>query len=815
MVPQPCPVHPGPFTIAPMPDPFRRHFLPWTEPWLPQVTAWLARNWDGEAALDLASTLALVPTRQAARRLREALADHAGRQGQAVFPPLTLTPDEMLDRGAAAADVASRLEALLAWGEVLREVDLAAFDQVYPVPPPQRDAAWAWAQAEVFHQLQTQLTEGGLGFADVVPRAGEGFPEVDRWRQLAALEELQVSALERRGRREPHAARRQFARAPALPPGIDRIAVLAVPDPLPLALVVLRGWGPRLPVDVVVYAPPGDAGDFDAAGRPDPARWERRDVELPDFAAQVRLVSDPAAAAAEIAGTVRRVPDPDGLVALGVADPEVLPLLENELTRAGVPHFNPETRDWRTHRLHVLLTALARLAQEPSSANVSALARCPDFLAALPLRGDESFSTARFLQQWDELRSRHLPADLDDARRFAASIGAEVAHGLAIIADLRQTLRAGGFPGGAVAALTDLFGRRRYDPARPGDARALAAAETWREVMRACAEARTRFGGLADAEWWDIALRLFGGTRRAGDKAPGALELQGWLELAWEDAPHLIVAGLNEGLVPDAIVGDAFLPESLRARLGLKTNAMRLARDACLLQSLAASRRTSGRLELLCAKNTAAGDPQRPSRLLLRGPDEVLPERIRHLFRPVAALQPHLAWTRAWRLRPRRVPPPAHVPVTGLRAWLACPFRFYLAHVLKLRAVDAGKIELDAFDFGTLCHAALEAMGREAALGACTDEAVLREFLLAAFERAARNCRCRWSCRPNRRASGWPAWPPCRRANGPRAGSSAKSSGRSRSSSPASRCAVASTASTVTKSPEPGASLITRPATPP
>jgi ATP-dependent helicase/nuclease subunit B len=40
-----------------------------------------------------------------------------------------------------------------------------------------------------------------------------------------------------------------------------------------------------------------------------------------------------------------------------------------------------------------------------------------------------------------------------------------------------------------------------------------------------------------------------------------------------------VVAGLNDGLVPDAVVGDAFLPESLRERLGLKTNAARLARD--------------------------------------------------------------------------------------------------------------------------------------------------------------------------------------------------------------------------------------------
>ncbi|HXA81079.1 MAG TPA: PD-(D/E)XK nuclease family protein, partial [Opitutaceae bacterium] len=52
--------------------------------------------------------------------------------------------------------------------------------------------------------------------------------------------------------------------------------------------------------------------------------------------------------------------------------------------------------------------------------------------------------------------------------------------------------------------------------------------------------------------------------------------------------------------------------------------------------------------------------------------------------------------------------------------------------------VDPAKDELDARDFGVLCHAALEAMGREAALRDCTDAAVLRQFLLAELERHTR-----------------------------------------------------------------------------
>jgi ATP-dependent helicase/nuclease subunit B len=115
-----------------------------------------------------------------------------------------------------------------------------------------------------------------------------------------------------------------------------------------------------------------------------------------------------------------------------------------------------------------------------------------------------------------------------------------------------------------------------------------------------------------------------------------------------------------------------------------------------------------------------------------------LPRRIAFLFRPAEVARASLPWRRAWQLRPRVAAPPAAIPVTAFRDYLRCPFRFYLGRVLGLAAVDAEKTELDAADFGTLCHGALEAMGREAALRDCTDAGTLRDFLFAALETAVR-----------------------------------------------------------------------------
>jgi ATP-dependent helicase/nuclease subunit B len=310
---------------------------------------------------------------------------------------------------------------------------------------------------------------------------------------------------------------------------------------------------------------------------------------------------------------------------------------------------------------------------------------------------------------------------------------------LDLLGELRALLTTGAFPANAAVVLTRLFAARSFDLAQPA-ARGLADdAEAWRDVLAAVARAAVQFTGVRENEWWELALDLFGDGTRFEEKPADSVELLGWLELLWEDAPHLVVAGFNDGRVPEAVVGDAFLPESLREKLGLKTNAARFARDAYLLAALAAPRGQGGQLDLLVGKVSAMGDPLRPSRLLLLCDDAMLPARVRFLFREIESSRPSLPWRRAWTLRPRPLARPLEsLNVTAFRDYLACPFRFYLKHGLGMEAVDPEKTELDARDFGNLCHAALQTLGEDRALRDCTDEKILREALLDRLETTVR-----------------------------------------------------------------------------
>lgn len=717
----------------------RLQILPWNQPLVHAVTDWLARGWSGEGPLNLSDTLVVVPTGQAGRRLRETLAACAARKSQAVFPPRVLMPDQVTSPDGPSAGVASRAELLLAWTETLRDADLDAMREVFPLDPPERTFAWAVRLAREFIRLQTTLAENGFRMTDVADRAGGDFPESVRWRQLGELEAACEAALAAHGLRDPQSAKIAFAQSPATPDGVTRIVVAGTPDPLPLALRVLAAHAAAgVPVDVLVSGPATAVGIeagtlFDDWGRPVPEVWATRGFSPEDFEQRVRLCTDPAAQADAIVSCALGYAGPGGRLGVGVADAEVLPSLENGLARAGVPTFNPEGRPLRGEALHTLLTALAELAgREPAFASAAALLRCPDVLAWA------GGSPARLLAALDDLHAEHLPPTLAAARAQVRDPG--LAKALESVVRLRAMLLAGVFPDNVRTVLTEIFKARRFDQARPEDARAIETAQAWATVLTELETAVRRFPGLAPADVWELALRALGDSPRFDEKPEGAIELQGWLELLWDDVPHLVVAGMNDGRVPDAVVGDAFLPEGLRERLGLKTNAARFARDAYLLHALAAFRAGGrGRLDLLVGKTSAAGDPLRPSRLLLQCADADLPARVAFLFGHAEAARPSPAWRRAWKLTPRTDAKIERLSVTAFRDYLKCPFRFYLKHGLRMQAVDPHKAELDAMDFGTLCHAALEAMGRpDSPVRDCTDAAVLRGFLIDELERAAR-----------------------------------------------------------------------------
>ena len=104
-------------------------------------------------------------------------------------------------------------------------------------------------------------------------------------------------------------------------------------------------------------------------------------------------------------------------VGVGTADPKVIPHLERELREAGIRYFDPAGHPIRRTSLHAFLQSLLAVLQNPTFATADALLRLPDAWNWLAQQ-DDSIEPTALLRGLDELRLKHIPADLAAATRL-------------------------------------------------------------------------------------------------------------------------------------------------------------------------------------------------------------------------------------------------------------------------------------------------------------------------------------------------------------------------------------------------------------
>jgi len=223
-----------------------------------------------------------------------------------------------------------------------------------------------------------------------------------------------------------------------------------------------------------------------------------------------------------------------------------------------------------------------------------------------------------------------------------------------------------------------------------------------------------------------------------------AVEIAGWLEAPLDDAPVLVIAGMNEGFLPRSVSADAFLPNRMRAALGLVDNSARYARDSYLLCAAAHSRGEN--LHVVCGRVTADGDPLRPSRLLFACEEDAMVRRALRFYEDKNDPSPSMPllhygtdYDLATISLPRTLAKPiARISVTAFATYLACPYRFYLQRLVGLDAPNEQCDEMDGAMFGSLAHEVFRRFGG-APIKYSTDRDEIERFLGDALVDASRD----------------------------------------------------------------------------
>jgi hypothetical protein len=235
-----------------------------------------------------------------------------------------------------------------------------------------------------------------------------------------------------------------------------------------------------------------------------------------------------------------------------------------------------------------------------------------------------------------------------------------------------------------------------------------------------------------------------------------AIDLIGWLDTAMDDATLMIVSGMNDGFIPSCVIADSFLPDNIRVELNILDNKRRCARDVYAL-IVTINTRKSQNVHLISSRNSIAGDPMIPSRLLFatddNNPDErlKLAKRVKRFFgempkQPKIILEGSVEnnLSKSSKFRVPELPtlnlPTQKMRVTEFADYVRCPYRYFLKHRLGLFPIDDSAEEISPSGFGNLIHAVLCEFGGNESARDFDDEEIIKSFLKnKLFEIARKN----------------------------------------------------------------------------
>lgn len=680
--------------------PLSRVFLDQRDPLAHQVAGFLLSGLPGRP-WDLSDTQVWVPTAGAGRRIRFALARMASEMGSGVLSPEFIQPMQaMLPQNGTRA-MASRSEREAAWARVIERVSPDSVSALFPRSESIADQRALLGAGGMLCDLCDLLAEGGYDPANpgLVQVCVE---DAERWEQIRLLYQSYLKVLAECGLQDPNVLRLEEITNPHPKPGLQRVVIACIPDLSQAVTRFAEALG-RMGVEVfvLIWKPGAIGGGFDGWGRPLSEEWAG--CEVPVESGHIAMAKDPEDEAAQ---SLRYLADAGvpGDYSLVLADSALSAAFGSEILRLGGRPFLPEGGRLSATEAGIIAIEWLEWLAGGQLRTIRRLLECPRFARWI---GDRSnLAPSQLLSACDFLISEVLAETLGQAEAFFQDLpdAGDASPLCSQAGKLVQALV------GASKVSSDKILREAWTRGGEGLEAARQVAGLWDGISDSII-----FSGWPEGREAAFVRAL----KEAGTfsvSMPGDVELAGWLEAPWLDAARVAVCGCVEGRLPASVTEHAFLPDSKRKNLGLLDNAARLARDAYLLTCLL-NVRSVDNFRCSFSKFGPDGSPSLPSNLLLRCAERELPARVLETFKIMEGgrVRPRRENSWLWRLPPdKRKSGLTRISPTGIKDYLACPFRFYFKRVLSLQEFDPRAREMDALRFGSLIHKAVEDFAKNA-----------------------------------------------------------------------------------------------------
>lgn len=708
----------------------------WDQPLLPRAVEILGQRYASGDRLNLAGLLCVLPAAHAAAKLAAMLRQYARSRSLKYGYPTIITAGQLPEHlYEPTAMLAGEFERTLAWAGVLREMNAADLQPLIPtVPPPEPLSPWL-DLAGMLRGLHEELAASNISFADVVDVA-ETDSEKRRWRLLDRIFGRYRKTLARADLADVHVQRR-LATTEDRCRSDKTIVMIGTSDLSDSLTTMLRSLNDD--VIAIVASPESHADHFDEFGCVVTERWVKHVLPITDdHLLPARDVADQAATVAETLAEYQRRYQ-SNQITIGVTDPSQVGPVEIELRGCGTSTFR--SMGWAVSQTAIgrLLDLTTTHLQRRSWQSLAALVRHGDVCKRITeaLRTDDASS---WLTQFDQLLANHFPMWIDKPLPAEAIKN----YPLAIEAyqwtegwlenfrrsDAEMTIASWAQQIRNWLAATYSIDLETFDTAEVVDVAITDAEPTTQSRTETALAASLRLLNWFASLHADLDVPLSGAAamemlsgrmsdaRVVDSHLPDEIPMLGWLDLALDDSPAMTVVGLNHPFVPGATTNDPFLPGSLRTQLRMADNDRRYARDAYAMQLMLSTR---PEVRFIVGKSGADGSPTPPSRLLAAADPVDISRRLITLLEDKRVRRPV---THRWDndVAESDLPIPTFdlsgdedlvkvMSVTAFRDYLACPYRFYLRHVLNLRPLDDMTGELAANQFGDLIHNSLDRYG--------------------------------------------------------------------------------------------------------
>ncbi len=737
-------------------------YLGWDAPLLPRAVGVLRERYAADGEWRLGSLDCVLPSAHSARRLHELLQLEAETRGWNLARPRIMTLGQLAERlYQPPLPVALEFEQSLAWARVLRAMEPEHLAPLIPVIPP-AEPIGPWLElAGTLRGLHEELASSRLSFADVAEVA-ETEAERRRWTLLRELQAAYLRELGEAGLCDPFASRREAILQNRC--HSDRTVVLIGTSDLSDAMVeMLRALDS--PLIAMVAAPTHESGRFDEFGCVDTTSWLKHKLPLEDrLLVTAGDMLDQSQAVAEMISELASSHSPDQIT-VGVTDESQVGPIEVELRGCGMSTYRHLGWALAQTAIGRLFELTATHLQRHSWQSLAALVRHADVHALISKQFADR--DGDWLTELDHLLAEHFPLRIADPLPphalkhwpLAKELGEFVTQWLScfegseqsisewsqVVATWLTTLYGDGWQhdlgqsevgqsevGQSEVGQSEVgqseVGQSEVGQSEVGQSEVGrhdgAPRRTWL-ALEGAGRLLSRFAELnpqldlsiSGAVAFEMLSARLSEVRVLARPTAANVEILGWLDLALDDAPALVVNGLNHPFVPRAVTSDPFLPGALRAKLPIADNDRRFARDVYAMQLMLSTRSS---VRFIVGSSAADQSPTPPSRLLAAAEPKDIARRVRLLLDSQRDATPaRHQWDRGPDQSQLSVPPLNAEPgavttlsVTAFRDYLICPYRFYLRHVLKLRPLDDSASELAANQFGDLIHGALELFGK-------------------------------------------------------------------------------------------------------